>query len=151
MSIAIEPQAAQLSRRWRGTAGRLAWMPDRNFVSPIGGRPNYFLGIGSDETEGGGVRRLNERRAAKKTAAVAGGVVALPAATGRLIAGAAMVAVEANDRERIKGRGRRSGLDQTEASDKRLQCERIGGDPSDRSPRFAPRASDHDNLPLRNS
>lgn len=126
-------------------------MPDRKSISPIGGRPNDFLGIGSDETEGGGVRRLNERRAAKKTAAIAGGVVALPAATGCLIAGAAMVAVEANDGERIEGRGRRRGLDQTEASDERLQCERIGGDPTDRPPRFAPRASDHDNLPLRNS
>jgi hypothetical protein len=126
-------------------------MPDRKSVSPIGGRPNDFLGIGSDETEGGGVRRLNECRAAKKTAAIAGGVVALPAVTGRLIAGTAMVAVETNDGERVEGRGRRRGLDQTEASDERLQCERIGGDPTDRPPRFAPRASDHDNLPLRNS
>ena len=109
------------------------------------------LASGAMKTEGSGVRRLNERRAAKKTAAIAGGVVALPAATGCLIAGAAMVAVEANDGERIEGRGRRRGLDQTEASDERLQCERIGGDPTDRPPRFAPRASDHDNLPLRNS
>ena len=109
------------------------------------------LALGAMKTEGGGVRRLNERRAAKKTAAIAGGVVALPAATGCLIAGAAMVAVEANDGERIEGRGRRGGLDQTEASDERLQRERIGGDPTDRPPRFAPRASDHDNLPLRNS
>jgi hypothetical protein len=54
-------------------------MPDRKSVSPIGGRPNYFLGIGSDENEGGGVRRLNERRAAKKTAAIAAGVAAVPA------------------------------------------------------------------------
>ncbi len=125
-------------------------MPYGKSFSPIGGRPNDCLGISSGETEGGGVRRLDERRAAKKTAAIAGGVVALPAATGCLIAGA-MVAVEANDGERIEGRGRRCGLDQTEASDKRLQCERIGGDPTDRPPRFAPRASDHDNLPLRNS
>ncbi len=126
-------------------------MPDGKSFSPIGGRPSYFLGIGRDQYEEGGVRRLSERRAAKKTSAVAGGVVALPAATGRLIAGAAMAAVEANDGERIEGRGRRGGLDQTEASDERLQRERIGGDPTDRSPRFAPRASDHDNLPLRNS
>ncbi len=126
-------------------------MPDRKSFSPIGGRPNDFLGIGRDENQRSGVRRLNERRAAKKTAAVAGGVVALPAAAGCLIAGAAMVAVEANDGERIEGRGRRRGLDQTEASDERLQCEHIGGDPTDRPPRFAPRASDHDNLPLRNS
>ena len=109
------------------------------------------LASGAMKTEGGGVRRLNERRAAKKTAAIAAGSAAVPAATGRLIAGAAMAAVEANDGERIEGRGRRGGLDQTEASDERLQRERIGGDPTDRPPRFAPRASDHDNLPLRNS
>jgi hypothetical protein len=126
-------------------------MPDRKSVSPIGGQPNYFLGIGSDETEGGGVRRLNERRAAKKTAAIAARTAAMPAVIGCLIAGAAMVAIEANDGERIEGRGRCRGLDQTEASDERLQRERIGGNPTDRSPRFAPRASDHDNLPLRNS
>ncbi len=125
-------------------------MPYGKSFSPIGGRPNNFPGIGGEESQRSGVRRLDERRAAKKTAAIAGGVVALPAATGCLIAGA-MVAVEANDGERIEGRGRRCGLDQTEASDKRLQCERIGGDPTDRPPRFAPRASDHDNLPLRNS
>ncbi len=126
-------------------------MPYGKSFSPIGGRPNDCLGISSGETEEGGVRRLDERRAAKKTAAVAGGVVALPAATGRLIAGAAMAAVEANDGERIEGRGRRGGLDQTEASDERLQRERIGGDPSDRPPPLARRASGHDNLPLRNS
>jgi len=126
-------------------------MPDGKFLTPIDGRPNDFLGIGSDETEGGGVRRLNERRAAKKTAAIAARTPAMSAATGCLIAGAAMVAVEANDGERIEGRGRRRGLDQTEASDERLQCERVGGDPTDRPPRSAPRASDHDNLPLRNS
>ncbi len=126
-------------------------MPYGKSFSPIGGRPNDFLGIRSGETEEGGVRRLDERRAAKKTAAVAGGVVALPAATGCLIAGAAMTAVVANDGERIEGCGRCGGLDQTEAANKRLQCERIGGDPTDRPPRFAPRASDHDNLPLRNS
>jgi len=124
-------------------------MPDRKSVSPIGGRPNYFLGIGSDENEGGGVRRLNERRAAKKTAAIAAGVAAVPAVAGGLIAGAAMVAVEANDGERVEGRGRGGGLDQTEAADERLQRERIGGDPTDRPPPFAPRASGHDNLPLR--
>ena len=95
-------------------------MPDGKSFSPIGGRPNDFLGIGCDATEGGGVRRLNERRAAKKTAAIAARTAAMPAVIGCLIAGAAMVAVEANDRERIKGRGRRSGLDQTEASDERL-------------------------------
>ena len=94
---------------------------------------------------------MDECRTAKKTAAVAAGAAVMPAVTGRLIAGTAMVAVETNDGERVEGRGRRRGLDQTEASDERLQCERIGGDPSDRSPRFAPRASDHDNLPLRNS
>ena len=126
-------------------------MPYGKSFSPIGGRPNDFLGIRSGETEEGGVRRLDERRAAKKTAAVAGGTVALPAATGCLIAGAAVTVVVANDGERIKGRGRRCGLDQTEASDERLQCERVGGDPTDRPPRSAPRASDHDNLPLRNS
>ena len=124
-------------------------MPYGKSFSPIGGRPNDFLGIGRDEYEGDSIRRLDERRAAKKTAAVAGGMVALPAVTGCLIAGAAVTVVVANDGERIKGRGRRCGLDQTEASDERLQCERIGGDPTDRSPRFAPRASDHDNLPLR--
>ena len=124
-------------------------MPYGKSVSPIGGRPNNFPRIGGDESQRSGVRRLDECRAAKKTAAIAGGVLALPAATGCLIAGAAMVAVEANDGERIEGRGRRCGLDQTEASDERLQCERIGGDPTDRPPRFAPRASDHDNLPLR--
>ncbi len=95
-------------------------MPDGKSFSPIGGRPSYFLGIGRDQYEEGEVRRLNERRAAKKTAAVAAGVVALPAATGRLIAGAAMAAVEANDGERIEGRGRCGGPDQTEASDERL-------------------------------
>ena len=83
----------------------MARMPDRKSDSPIGGRPNYFLGIGSNENEEGGVRRANKGRAAKKTAAVAGGVVAWPAAAGCLIAVAAMVAVEANDGERIEGRG----------------------------------------------
>ena len=126
-------------------------MPDGKSFSPIGRRPNDFPGIGRDEYEGGGVRRLNERRAAKKTAAIAARTAVMSAVTGRLIAGAAMVAVETNDGERVEGRGRRRGLDQTEASDERLQCERIGGDPTDRPPRFAPRASDHDNLPLRNS
>ncbi len=126
-------------------------MPDRKSVSPIGGRPNDFLGIGRDEYEGDRVRRLNERRTAKKTAAIAAGVAVVSAVTGCLIAGAAMVAVEANDREWIEGRGRCGGLDQTEASDERLQCKRIGGDPTDRPPAFPPRASDHDNLPLRNS
>ena len=75
----------------------------------------------------------------------------MSAASGRLIVGAAVTAVVANDGERIEGCGRCGGLDQTEAADNRLQRERIGGDPTDRPPRFAPRASDHDNLPLRNS
>ncbi len=74
----------------------------------------------------------------------------MSAATGSLIVGA-MIVVEANDSERIESRSRGGGLDQTEASNKCLQRERIGGDPTDRPPRFAPRASDHDNLPLRNS
>ena len=124
-------------------------MPYGKSFSPIGRRPNDFLGIRSGETEEGGVRRLDERRAAKKTAAIAAESAAVSAAGGCLIAGAAVTVVVANDGERIEGRGRRCGLDQTEASDERLQCERIGGDPTDRPPRFAPRASDHDNLPLR--
>lgn len=126
-------------------------MPDGKSFSPIGGRPNDFLGIGRDENEGGGVRRRNERRAAEKTAAIAAGVAVVSAVAGCLIAGTGMVAVEANDGERIEGRRRLRSRDQTEASDERLQRERIGGDPTDRPPPFAPRASGHDKLPLRNS
>jgi hypothetical protein len=118
-------------------------MPDRKSVSPIGGRPNDFSGTGSHENEGGWVRRRNEGRTAKETAAIAAIMAAVSAVTGYLIAGA-MVAVGANDGKRIESRGRRGSLDQTKASDKRLQRERIGGDPTDRSPPFAPRASGHD-------
>jgi hypothetical protein len=120
MTNAVEPKAAQPSRRQRGASGRLARMSNRKSVSPIGCRPNYFVGNGSDENKEGRIRRLNEPRGAKKTAAIAAGPVAVPAVTGGLIAGAGMVAVEANDGERIEGRGRRGGLDQTEASDDRL-------------------------------
>ncbi len=123
-------------------------MPDGKPFSPIGGRPNDFLGNRNDENQGGGVRRLNERRAAEKTAAIAARVAVVSAVAGRLIASTAMIAVEANDGERIEGRHRRRSRDQTEASDERLQRKRISGDPTDRPPRFAPRASDHDNLPL---
>ena len=124
-------------------------MPDGKSLSPIGGRPNDFLGVRSGETEEGWVRRLNERRAAKKTAAIAAGVAVVPVVTGCLIAGAAVIAVVANDCERIEGCGRCGSLDQTEASDEHLQRERIGGDPTDRPPAFAPRAPDHDNLPYK--
>jgi hypothetical protein len=122
-------------------------MPDRNLVPPLGGRPNDFLGIGSDETERDGVWRLNECRAAKKTAAIAARTAAIPAVIGCLIAGAAVIIAVANDGERIEGHGRRCGLDQTEAADERLQCEHIGSDPSDRRPQSGVFASAHDNPP----
>jgi hypothetical protein len=77
-------------------------------------------------------------------------MAAVSAVTGYLFAGA-MIVVEANDSERIESRSRRGGLDQTKASDQRLQRERIGGDPTDRPPPFAPGASGHDNSPLANS
>jgi len=141
--IAVELEAAQPSRRKRGASGRLTGMSNGKSVSPIGYWPNDFVGFGNGESQEGGAWRLNERRGTETTAAMAG-VAAVAGVAGDLIR---RTIVGANNCERIKGCSRRHRLDQADATDDRLQRERIRGDPADSLPPFAPCASAHREAP----